>query len=54
MKEIKRLEAKKVTKMTGFHTYNVLENKVVIDGYYYGNELIHDIYFDLRGLKYMW
>ncbi len=39
--------------MTGFHTYNVLGNKVVIDGYRYGSELIHDLYFDLRGLKYM-
>lgn len=53
MEEIKRLEAKQITKMTGFHTYNVLGNKVVIDGYHYGSELIHDLYFDLRGLKYM-
>jgi len=52
LREILRLEAKKVTKMTGFHTYNVVGNKVVIDGYYYGNEFIHDLYFDIRGLKY--
>ena len=51
IKEIKRLEAKKVTKMTGFHTYNVFGNKVVIDGYHYGNNFIHDIYFKIRGLK---
>lgn len=53
MKEIKRLEAKQVTKMTGFHTYNVRGNVIVIDGYHYGNEFIHDIYFKLRGLKNM-
>ena len=53
VKEIKRLEAKEVTKMTGFHTYNVLGNKVVIDGYRYGNEFIHDTYFKIRGLKNM-
>lgn len=53
MKEIKRLDAKKVTKMTGFHTYNVGGNVIVMDGYRYGNELIHDIYFKLRGLKNM-
>lgn len=53
LKEIKRLKAQNVTKMTGFHTYNVIGNKVVIDGYHYGSELVHDLYFDLRGLKYM-
>ena len=53
MEEINRLEAKQITKMTGFHTYNVLGNKVAIDGYHYGSEFIHDLYFDLRGLKYM-
>ena len=53
MKEIKRMEAKKVTKMTGFHTYNVMGNVMVMDGYHYGNEFIHDIYFKLRGLKNM-
>ena len=39
--------------MTGFHTYNVWENMVVIDGYKYGSEIIHDLYFKLRGLKKM-
>lgn len=53
IKEIKRLEAKKVTKMTGFHTYNVMGNVIVMDGYHYGNEVIHDIYFKLRGLNNM-
>lgn len=53
MKEIKRLDAKQVTKMTGFHTYNVRSNLIVMDGYHYGNEFIHDIYFKLRGLKNM-
>ena len=53
MKEIKRLDAKKITKMTGFHTYNVFGEKVVIDGYKYGNEFIHDTYFKIRGLKNM-
>lgn len=53
MREIKRLEAKKVTKMTGFHTYNVMGNAIVMDGYRYGNEFIHDLYFKLRGLKNM-
>lgn len=53
MKEIKRLDAKQVTKMTGFHTYNVRGNLIVMDGYHYGNEFIHDIYFKLRGLKNM-
>lgn len=51
--EIKRLEAKKVTKMTGFHTYNVMGKAIVMDGYHYGNEFIHDLYFKLRGLKNM-
>ena len=53
LREIQRLKAKKVTKMTGFHTYNVLGGNVVIDGYRYGNEFIHDFYFKLRGNKYM-
>lgn len=53
MKEIKRLKAKEVTKMTGFHTYNVRGNLIVMDGYHYGNEFIHDIYFKLRGLNNM-
>lgn len=53
VREIRRLEAKKVTKMTGFHTYNVLGGNVLIDGYRYGNEFIHDFYFKLRGNKYM-
>lgn len=53
MREIKRLKAKKVTKMTGFHTYNVMGNAIVMDGYRYGNEFIHDLYFKLRGLKNM-
>ncbi len=51
MQEIQRLEAKKITKMTGFHTYNVFDDEVVIDGYKYGNEFIHDTYFKIRGLK---
>lgn len=53
MNEIKRLSAKKVTKMTGFHTYNVMGNHVVIDGYQYGSEFIHDAYFKIRGYKNM-
>ena len=53
MSEIKRLKAKQITKMTGFHTYNTFGKKVIIDGYSYGNEFIHDIYFDIRGLKNM-
>lgn len=53
VKEIKRLEAKEITKMTGFHTYNVFGKKAVIDGYKYGNEFIHDAYFKIRGLKIM-
>lgn len=53
LREIQRLKAKRVTKMTGFHTYNLLGDNVVIDGYRYGNEFIHDFYFKLRGLKYM-
>ena len=53
VKEIRRFEAKEVTKMTGFHTYNVFGEKVVIDGYRYGNEFIHDTYFKIRGLNNM-
>lgn len=53
LREIQRLKAKRVTKMTGFHTYNVLGNSVVIDGYKYGSEIIHDLYFKLRGLNNM-
>lgn len=53
MNEIKRLKASEVTKMTGFHTYNIIGNRVVIDGYHFGNKFIHDLYFKLRGLKNM-
>ena len=53
LQEIQRLEAKIITKMTGFHTYNVLDEEVVIDGYKYGNEFIHDTYFKIRGFKNM-
>ena len=53
MQEIQRLEAKQITKMTGFHTYNVFGENVVIDGYQYGNEFIHDTYFKIRGFKNM-
>ena len=32
----------------GFHTYNVYGNKVIIDGYRYGSDLLHFIYFLIR------
>lgn len=53
VREVARMSARQITRRTGFHTFNAAGSKVIIDGYSYGSELIHDLYFKLRGLHNM-
>ena len=46
--EFKRLCPPTKDYKEGFHTYNVFGNKVIIDGYRYGSNLLHKLYFRLR------
>ncbi len=49
--EMTRMNARTAIQMTGFHTFNVKGDKVVIDGYKFASEFIHDSYFRIRGFK---
>ena len=44
LREIKRMGPPSKRYMVGFHTYNVFENKVVIDGYYYKSKMFKSLY----------
>ena len=48
LNEIVRLSPPTRAYPKGFHTYNVFEDKVIIDGYRYGSDLIHFVYFFIR------
>lgn len=49
--EMTRMNARTAIQMTGFHTFNVKGDKVVIDGYKFASDFIHDTYFRIRGFK---
>ncbi len=48
LKEFARMSPQTKRYSKGFHTYNVYKSIVVIDGYRYGNNLLHSLYFSLR------
>lgn len=49
LKEIKRMMPPTKMYPNGFHTYNVWHNgKAIIDGYKYGSNILHTLYFRLR------
>lgn len=48
LNEIKRMYPPTQAYSEGFHTYNVFNKKVVIDGYRYGSKFLHNLYFKLR------
>jgi len=48
LKEITRMPPPSRDYPKGFHTYNVHGDKVIIDGYRYGSNLLHSIYFSIR------
>jgi len=50
LKELFRMAPPTNDYPNGFHTYNVWKDKVVLDGYRYGSNLLHKLYFLLRGL----
>lgn len=51
LKEILRMAPPTNEYPNGFHTYNVWKDKVVIDGYRYGSNLLHKLYFLIRGIN---
>lgn len=48
LKEFARLSPPTKQYSKGFHTYNVYKNYLIIDGYRYGSDLLHMLYFFIR------
>ena len=48
LKEFTRMSPPTKDYPKGFHTYNVYGDKVIIDGYRYGSNMLHTLYFSLR------
>lgn len=51
LKELIRMSPPTDDYPNGFHTYNIWKDKVVIDGYRYGSNLLHKLYWRIKMFK---